>query len=398
MSEIGELLELLHGARRRYRTVRGVLRHWSRMSRVQEAHERWQRKLREAGHAHGTAYAMLIALGEGPPAEPPDRQEQVVRFWSEPPARLREEAESVAPERYEHVTVRDGERWWTYAPEWGAISNVEAGEEAESTGVGGGELWQALLDPTFLIPALEFEPRGDVTLLGRRALRVCATEREPSASELFPAQGQLPVGADEYELVVDRARGVVLRAAALLQGEAFWVSQFEELVFDEELPPETFVFEPPAGEEIRSPDIGLHEPMTIEEAAQRASFPIFYLPELPEGRWDLHVMYAQARQRPPVRESVHLAYHRSDATHHLMVTQRPAEAGEPDWVAHGPPSVERDELERDGVSFTVYRPGRRQGIPLTVVCDREGTAIELSSTNLDEEVLLELAASMERLR
>jgi hypothetical protein len=36
-----------------------------------------------AGHAGGTAYAMIMAAGEGPTAEPPDRQEQVVRFWSE---------------------------------------------------------------------------------------------------------------------------------------------------------------------------------------------------------------------------------------------------------------------------------------------------------------------------
>ncbi|CAN5823103.1 hypothetical protein BH20ACT14_BH20ACT14_10570 [soil metagenome] len=397
MSELGELLELLHGARRRYRTVCGVLRHSWRMSLSQEAHERWERAMREAGHARGTAYARMMAVSEGPPAEPPDRQEQIVRFWSEPPARLREEAELVAPERYEHVTVRDGERWWTYSPEWGAVSNVGAGEEAESMSVGGGELWQALLDPAGWIPALDFEPRGEVDLLGRRAVRVRATGREPSDSDAFMFRGQLPVGAEEYDLVVDRERGVVLRAAARLEGEEFWVCDVEELVLDEELPPETFVFGPPPGEEVRSPDIGLHEPMTIEDAAQRASFPLFYVPELPEGRWDLHIMYSPERQRPPMKESVHLAYHRSDATHHLMITERPAKAREPDWVAYGPHGVETDEVERNGVSFTVYRPERRQGIPLTAVFEREGTAIQLSSENLDEDVLLEVAASMRRL-
>jgi hypothetical protein len=153
MSELGELLELLHGASRRYRTVRGVLRHWWRMSLLQTAHERWERAMRGAGHARGTGYARMMAMGEGASEEPPDRQEQVVRFWSEPPARLREEAEIVAPQRYEHLTVRDGDRWWTYSPEWGAVSNVGAGEEAESMGVGGGELWQALLDPRSSVAA-----------------------------------------------------------------------------------------------------------------------------------------------------------------------------------------------------------------------------------------------------
>jgi hypothetical protein len=396
MSELGELLELLHGARRRYRTVRGVLRHRWNLSLSQQAHERWERSLRDA-HARGTAYAMLTAVGEGPPAEPPDRQEQVVRFWSEPPARLREEAEIVAPQRYEHVTVRDGARWWTYSPEWGAMSNVDAGEEAESMSVAGSELWQPLLDPAGWIPTLDFEPASEVRLLGRRALRVRATGREPSDGDasLFP--GQLPVGADAYELVVDRERGVVLRAAALLEGEEFWVCELEELVFDEELPPETFVFEPPPGEEIRGPEIAIHEPVTIEEAARRASFAVFYVPELPEGRWDLDVMYSPARERPPMEESVHLAYHRADATHHLMITERPAKASERDRVAYGPPGLETDEVERDGVSFTIYRPERRHAIPLTIALEREGTAVRLSSQNLDEDVLLALAASMRAL-
>jgi hypothetical protein len=59
MGELGELLELLHGARGRYRTVRGVLRHRSSLCLSQQAHERWEPDLREAGHSAGTAYAML---------------------------------------------------------------------------------------------------------------------------------------------------------------------------------------------------------------------------------------------------------------------------------------------------------------------------------------------------
>ncbi len=112
--------------------------------------------------------------------------------------------------------------------------------------------------------------------------------RAPRGDDPFVFRTQLAVGADEYRLLVERERGVVLRAAALLEGEEFWASEFEELVFDEELPRETFVFEPPPGVEIRGPDLGLHESVTIEEAARRVSFPVFYIPELPEGRWDLH--------------------------------------------------------------------------------------------------------------
>jgi hypothetical protein len=197
MGTLGDLLELLHGAHRRYRTARGVLRHWWSMSLSQKAREQWERQLRDAGHSHGTSYAMLVSTGEGPPTEPPDRQEQVVRFWSEPPSRLREEAETLAPERHVRVTVRDGDRWWTYSPEWGAMSNVGAGEEAERMSVGGGELMEALLDPAPWIPTLDFEPRDDTTLLGRRAIQVRATGREPPASDPLMFRGQLAVGADE---------------------------------------------------------------------------------------------------------------------------------------------------------------------------------------------------------
>lgn len=356
MSELGDLLELLHGARGRYRTVRGVLRHIWRLRLAAQARERWEEAMQQAGHSQGTAYAQFAV--DGLPAQQPDRQEQVIRFWSEPPDRLREETESLAPDRQTHVIVRDGRSWWIYSPELGAISNVGAGEEAERMGVGGGELWAALLDPARWLPTLDFEPGAEVTRLGRRALRVRATPRRPPADDPFSFPGALPVGADAYELLVDRALGVVVRAAALIEDEEFWVADLEQLAFDEEFPPETFIFEPPPGEEIRGPDIGVHEPVTIEEAARRASFPVFYLPEMPEGRWDLHVRYAPARDRPPVKESVHLAYHRVDATHHLMVTQRGAEGREPDWVAYGPSGLHADEVERDGVSYTLYRSER----------------------------------------
>lgn len=207
----------------------------------------------------------------------------------------------------------------------------------------------------------------------------------------------LAVGADEYDLLVDMERGIVLRAAALLGGEEFFTISFEELVFDPELPPDIFVFEPPPGEEIRGPDIGRHDTLTIEEAARRASFRVFYVPELPEGRWDLFVRYQPPRERPFQTDWVFLEYHRVDAIQHLSVTERPAE-GAAEWLGYVPPGVEVEELERDGRTFTIGRPHRRDdGMPLVVSFVREATAIALGSHSLDEELLLELARSMQAL-
>ena len=392
MSEVADLLELLHGARNRYRTVRGLVRHRSNLRRSQRAHERWAEEAREAGHGFGSVYA--VAVDEVQPRAQRDQHERLIRFWSEPPDRLREETETLLPQPHEHLTVRDGRRWWTYSPEWGAVSNVAAGKEGERMGVGGGELWTTLLDPSGMIPLLDFAVEGEAELLHRRALRVRATPRGRGDAFLF--RTPLPVGADAYELVVGRKRGTVLRAAALLCGEAFCVSEFEELVFDEDLPPETFVFEPPPGEAIRPPDFPMHEHLTIEEAARRTSFPVFYFPELPPGRWALDVIYAPPRQRPSIHESLHLAYHRVDATHHVTVTERPATTKERHQAQYRPSGVEVEHVERGGTTFTVQSPQRRDGRPLTVSFAREGTAIELSSNDLNEDVLLELAASMER--
>ena len=102
-------------------------------------------------------------------------------------------------------------------------------------------------------------------------------------------------------------------------------------------------------------------------------------------------------ERPPMKEAVMITYHRADATHHLMVAQRPVTEREPDWAPHARAGIQVEEVERDGHSFTVYRPDRRRhGIPLTVIFERDATAIQLSSANLDEEVLLGLSASMVR--
>lgn len=111
MTELGGLLELLYLAPGDYRAVQGVLRHRSDIRLLQEALERWEERSREAGRSGGTSG--FFAIGPAPPAERPDEHELLVRFWSEPPDRLREEVETLAPRPDEHLTVRDGGRWWT---------------------------------------------------------------------------------------------------------------------------------------------------------------------------------------------------------------------------------------------------------------------------------------------
>src|SRR5215471_2382551 len=99
MGEIGDVLELLHGPRtRRYATVRGVLRDSSNLPRMGEA------RLRAPPSPHGGL--QVVARSIFPSEEPsPDQVETVMRFWSDPPSRLREEVESNSPDRGNHLLI-----------------------------------------------------------------------------------------------------------------------------------------------------------------------------------------------------------------------------------------------------------------------------------------------------
>ena len=221
MDELGELLELLYGARHRFRTARGVLLYrWSHRLTM-EAMKREEARRKQRG---GSQSQIMFATRAGDEPEPPDLHEERTRFWWEPPDRLREEVESDAkPAR---TTVIDGELWWMYMPEWGAISNVELSDEERAHHVvGRGESFRPALDPSGLIGVLEID---SVEVEGDR-LHVRARPRDDlDGSWSAHFQLRLAVGADAYELVVDRERGTVLRLVAYLEGEEIAVTEIEQ--------------------------------------------------------------------------------------------------------------------------------------------------------------------------
>src|ERR1022692_2400096 len=154
MDELGELLELLYGARHRFSTARGVLVHRHSTRLTMEAMKREQARQRRGA---GGSFQMVFARSDTSGPEPPDLHEERIRFWWEPPDRLREEVESEVP-HHARTSVIDGELWWTYSPDWGAISNVDlSGEERAQHGFGGGESFRQVLDPSGLIGVLEID-------------------------------------------------------------------------------------------------------------------------------------------------------------------------------------------------------------------------------------------------
>jgi outer membrane lipoprotein-sorting protein len=347
--------------------------------------ERWNRR-----PGRGGSIQVALARSQRAGDEPPDVHEERSRFWWQPPDRLREEVESEARGQT-RTTVLDGGLWWTYTPDWGAMSNVELDEEERAQhGAGGGERFRPLLDPSALLAVLEFDEITES--VGR--LRVRARPRDDLDS--MHLHLHVVAGADEYELELDRDTGIVRRLASFLDGRELAVTELTEIALDENFPADTFVFTPPPGIEVLPPEPHSHRHYSLEEAAEAAPFTVFYVPELPEGDWRLYVRFSAPRTRPPLPAHVSLVYHRADGRGALVVAQRAPGEGGFGWAGFAPPELET--IERDGITFTVGRADLERGSQNAVAFERDGTAIQLQSQEVAVETLLALAESLRPVR
>jgi outer membrane lipoprotein-sorting protein len=376
MGELGEALRLMHGARDSFRTVRATIR---------ERHDRdlgrraWER-FRASAEGWGDDFE---DPAEERAEELPRVAEEIVRLWVEQPDRVRTEAEGDA--RTAEIGVSDGRRWWHYDPEDGLTSN----EDDLSVHSGIGERLNILLDPAGLLAALTFEPRGHTTVAHRDAILLRATPRAGVQHE-FDLH-QLALGADEYEFAVDVERGILLRAASLIEGEEFAVQEILDVAFDEEFSPDTFMLTAPPGEVAR----GVWEPeardVTIKEAARLAPFSVWFPARVPAA-WRVEVGYfpGDEQHREPAAVGIHLS--RADALHRITIEQQASGLRDPEDPYED--TYER-WVERDWRGETVKILEREHG-PNNVRLEREGTRITLVS-DLGADWLLELAGSLQRI-
>jgi outer membrane lipoprotein-sorting protein len=350
---LSDVLEMLYTARSRYRTVRleAVVRRRPRLER--EAVERMQ--------SRGGGQRVLFSVG--PEGEIPERQDVRLRLAGEPPSRWRLEREE---ESGTSLTVVEGERWWMYHPAMGALTNAgDPGHQA-----GGPAEAEPLLDPSPLLATHELEIVGSTN----EGIEVLA-RRRPDAR----GWDGLSLGADEHRLVVHPERGILLRITSLFEGEELGSVELERVELDVELPAETFVFEPPEGVLVRDARDRGPLRLTIEEAAQRASFVVFVLTGL-EGEWRAHAMYVTPEEG---QEAVQLSYLRADAFRHIQITESGTATG---WAALGPVSWQECGdfrfLETDGQTVVAF--------------EREGTHLQLTSNELSADELIALAERVEK--
>ena len=90
---------------------------------------------------------------------------------------------------------------------------------------------------------LDLKVEGPLLWAGREAVRLVGVPGEGWDWEWDP--DPLYWGADEYEVVVDAERGVLLRCASRLGGKDFDALEVEEIHFDERFPKDTFALREP---------------------------------------------------------------------------------------------------------------------------------------------------------
>jgi hypothetical protein len=112
MSELGDLLELMHGARNRFERVTCEYRTWRHDERLDAA---FRADAERAGRSILTAYGP--ERDEPRPAE----HEERIRLWLERPDKAR--SERMGEDRPHSYGVRVGTQWWSYDKHWGAQTN-----------------------------------------------------------------------------------------------------------------------------------------------------------------------------------------------------------------------------------------------------------------------------------
>jgi hypothetical protein len=147
--------------------------------------------------------------------------------------------------------------WWTHSSSLNKlITNIEPQEKSHGIRVRNKRLSEGeavpslednikdvpIVDPSFLLAIHDLHPKENFMHAGREAVRVRSFSRRGRDYSWEPFFWS---GADEYELLVDRERGILLRYSASYGGQEYAIAAVEEVFFDEPISQEVFSFTPP---------------------------------------------------------------------------------------------------------------------------------------------------------
>jgi hypothetical protein len=383
------LLVLLNGAADSFRTVQATYRTWRHEQRLHEAFRLHHAEQMRRGVATNIVASAVHSGGPGP-AEP----QETMRIWREG---QRARQEHHGGWRDGSYSIADGRLWWSWSEQTGAATSNQDDPSITSSNIGR-EL-QVMLNPSPLLSVLDFRVTGDSQVYGRATITAHATPRHESLTG-----GRLPgdpharrdlyalgIGADSYQLEVDRERGVLLAATAIRDEQPFYKITALAIRFDEPIPAETFQFRPPEGEQIQSPRELPPRPqlVSLTEAQRRAAFTILLPDRMPADWQQVYCMFDKASPWSP--EHVLLNYRSDDGRQSFSIWQMAAL----DASQHYGNMFDDEswyEVARDGTSIKIRPAG--EWLPAQAHLKRNETFVRLSSQSLAAEQLATIAASL----
>ena len=233
-----DLVHLLYTARGRFNTIHVEWNYHYDPNRTDIAVERW--KAQDPPVSVGVLTSTLPAAHAVPTVKTYQR-----RLWWQKPDCWRDEDQGM-------ISIFCREQWWLFSSGYDHLTtNVMPLEQWSRMGIrnvqrgSGKPTWEdrlrniPLADPSFLLASHDLQPLATVRHVGREATRVRGTPRNTAHSI---HDGIFWSTADEYDLLVDKERGILLRYAARLDGQEFAVAEVEHVSFDEPIPQDVFSF------------------------------------------------------------------------------------------------------------------------------------------------------------
>lgn len=240
-----EVLELMDDAEERYETVRAALRYRGDGPTMKLLRRKARLEASRRGEAVSSQSSEQIQY-----SEPDGTFGWQCRIWHVDGYHWRRELDLPGPGGGIEVSACNGSAGVRPRPMdmpkmWRLRDSSDpSGEDPEWLWVPKDHYWTFYLVADIsglsgVLGELDLRVEGEMQWAGRRALRLVGV---PPAEEWKRQDDPDPLqwGADEYELLVDAERGVVLRCANKLKGIEFDVLEMEEVYFDEYFAEEMF--------------------------------------------------------------------------------------------------------------------------------------------------------------
>ena len=245
MSDLGDVLELLHTSTAHWRSLRLQGHEWRHSETFRRA---WEHEVGNVGNVPGqwrplqprsrfhlsfkrrgvtrvelrpiTPVASLAAGKE------PDESSEEWRLWLAKPNKIRTQFR-VGTENVTAVFI--GKRWWS----WTTLGyKTNEGDVNVGHGLGPAEV---LMNPGPHLGSLQLRVDDRSTFLSRPVYLVTAIPLVADPRNFNLTVHMLGMGADVYKMVVDAELGILLRTQAEFEGVAFRVIEIDELAANEKL-------------------------------------------------------------------------------------------------------------------------------------------------------------------